>query len=132
MTREHVLLKGNEDFILEILNEEDVEPLVVEDTLVDDEPLVFKNTVVDDVSLRDMSKVPGTAVNRVLGVFDPLLSGGTYSMRRKKNRALVEEVNEPTQSQYPYRPISSPVPQNKPAPKKKERPFLSSDGIIGT
>jgi exonuclease III len=103
------------------LNEEDVEPLVVEDTFVDDESLVFKNTVVDDLSLREMSKGPGIAVSRALGVFDPLLSGGTYSMRRKKNRAQVEEVNEPTQSQYPYRPISSPVPQNKPAPKKKEK-----------
>jgi hypothetical protein len=57
-TKGQGLIRGNDDFILEIDNEED------------DEPLMFKEAVIDDASLREINIAPGIAVNGVLGVFN--------------------------------------------------------------
>jgi hypothetical protein len=41
-------------------------------------------------------------------------------MRNKKNRVQVEREIEPTQSQYPYKPITRPIQKKVPA-KKNEK-----------
>ena len=105
------LLRGNEEFILENIDDD-------EDT---NEPQ--KTVIIDERSLGSFVEGPVTMVSDVIGENDCYLSGGGYRKSREKRKREKEENEGLPLTQYPYKSIATPVlfPAKKKAKLSKNK-----------
>ena len=105
------LLKGNEKFVLETVNDDD-----------DDEGnLLFKDTPIElGVLNEEFLERTGITTNGCLGGYDPPTSRGSYRQYREKKKRELDDLtgNNCPLTQYPYKPITSPIPTKLNSTKK--------------
>ena len=107
-TNGQALLKGKNKFILETINEgEDYE--------------INNSVMVDEVSLATFVSGPGVLVGGLLEDDDEFRSGGGYRKRREKRKLDDNNVDHLPRSQYPYKPIATPISSLQGPNSKKQK-----------